>query len=129
MEHFYRFVKTTRFWFFINNEINVNICMDKVTISGSSDCPLNTHQAVLLAPAEHRPWVHDGPVLVLGVGSDPTNVFASPEAPVLQTQSPKIQSITAATPEKHKTSAGTHFTCNKVDINIIIICIFNNLTT
>ena len=41
----------TNHWFFINDEINVNICVDEVSISRSPYCTLNAHQAMLLGPS------------------------------------------------------------------------------
>ena len=43
-----------------------------------------------------------------GIGSDPADVLAPSEAPVLERQSTQVQTITAPTPQKYKTSAAAH---------------------
>ena len=106
MEHFNRFVETSRFWFLVYDEVDVHVGVDEVTVSGPAHGTLDAHQAVLLGSAEDGLRVHDGPVFILDVGSDPADVFTPPEAPVLEAESAQVEAVTAAAPEKHKAPAG-----------------------
>lgn len=51
VENFNRFLQGAILGLFTNYEINVHICMDEISICGSSNCPLDAHQAVFLATA------------------------------------------------------------------------------
>ena len=117
VKHLHWLVQTAWLWLLVNDQVNVNIGMDEVAISGPPHRPLDPHQTMFLGPAEHGLGVHDGPVLVLGVGSDPANVLAPSESPVLKTQSTQVQTITTATPEEHKATTAAHLTNEKTVLN------------
>lgn len=44
----HRFVLASKLWFIFDDEINVNIGMDKIPICAAFHCALDTHQTVLL---------------------------------------------------------------------------------
>ena len=43
-----------------------------------------------------------------GIGSDPADVLAPPEAPVLEAQPAQVQAVARAAPQEHEAAAGAH---------------------
>ena len=43
-----------------------------------------------------------------GIGSDPADILAPPEAPVLEAQPAQVQAVARAAPQEHKAAAGAH---------------------
>ena len=79
----HRFLDGSVVGLFRYDEIDVDVCVDKVTVSGSSYRTLDTHQAVFLCPLQHRlavqifavPWIID-------VCTDPADILATSETPL-----------------------------------------------
>ena len=107
VEHLHGLVQAPDLGLLVDDQVDVHVGVDKVPVGGPAHRALDAHQAVLLGPAEHRPRVQDAPVLVPRVCSDPANVLAPPEAPVLKAEAAQVQPVTAAAPEEHKAPTGT----------------------
>lgn len=66
-----------------NDQIDVDVCVDKVAVGGPPDGALDAHQAVLLGPLEDRLWLEDlGMAGIVDVRANPANVLAPPKAPL-----------------------------------------------
>lgn len=48
VEDFDRFLHISHFGLFCDDQVNVNICMDEVSVDAPAHCSFNSHQAVLL---------------------------------------------------------------------------------
>ena len=48
-----------------------------------------------------------------GIGSDPADILAPPEAPVLEAQPAQVQAVARAAPQEHEAAAGAHLRIKK----------------
>lgn len=98
------------------DEIDVDVGMDEVAVGGAAHRALDAHQAVLFGALEHGLRVeHLRVARIVDVRADPTDVLASPEAPLAQAVAAHVQAFGAAAPEEHEAAVRRHL----VDLQIL----------
>ena len=60
---------------------------------------------VIIVTVISNNYIFDSPP---GIGSDPADVLAPPEAPVLEAQPAQVQAVARAAPQEHEAAAGAH---------------------
>jgi hypothetical protein len=86
VKDFSGFVLITDRWFLRDHQINVNVCMNEVTVTGSSDRPFNAHQTVLLCPLKHAlcfQRIFGQVTRIFGIRFDPADILAPAKSPSL----------------------------------------------
>lgn len=110
MKHFHR-LQAAKLLLLGDDQVNVHIRVDKVTVRRPAHRSLDPHQTMVLGPLKHRLGLQDlGMSRIVHIRADPTNVLAPSESPLPQTISAHVQSLRAATPQKHKTAMRCQFT-------------------
>lgn len=105
VEYFDWFIVIAKRFLFRNNEIDIDVGMNKIAISGASHGALDAHQAMLLRALKHCLRLEYLRVAgIIDVRTNPANIFATTEAPFTQAISAHIQSLGTAAPQKHETS-------------------------
>lgn len=80
-----RLLDVAKLVLFRDDEINIDVGMNEIAVGGSSNSPLDAHQAVFFCTLENRlRFEYFGMSRGILVGPDPADVFASSEAPFLQ---------------------------------------------
>jgi len=73
-------------------QVDINVGVNKVAVCRAPHRPLDAHQAMLLCPLENGFWLEDfGVAWRMIVFTNPANVFAPPEPPLLQTGTPHVK--------------------------------------
>lgn len=127
VEYFDGLLQASVFVFLGYDEVYVYVCVDKVTVGRPPHGALNTHQAVLFRPLEHRPrikvlrvarifYVGPYPTYILAPESEKTSfnfnkiiwLCLPSKSPLPQTHPPHIQPLGTAAPQKHETPLGGH---------------------
>lgn len=86
MEDLHRLLNISHLRLLSDDQVNVHIRMDEVTVSAPAHCSFDSHQAVFLGPLEYCLRVQRlGFAWVVLIGLDPTDVLTPPKAPLPQT--------------------------------------------
>ena len=100
----------TIFRFLRNNQVDVDVRVNEISIRGSPDSALDTHQTMLLSPLKNRLAIQVFTVSrVIDIGANPAYILASSEAPFPKAKASHVESVAATAPEKHEASIGRHF--------------------
>lgn len=91
MKNLDRFLYRTVLWLLWNDQIDVDIGMNEISVCGSSNRSLDTHQTMFFGSLKNRfavqiftvPWIID-------IGSDPAYIFASSETPFSKTKTSHV---------------------------------------
>lgn len=110
MENLDGFLYRPVLWLLRYDQIDVHVGMDKIPVGGSSNGSFDSHQAVFFSPLEYGFAIQ---ILamprIVDVGANPANVLAASEAPFAKAESPHVQTVAAAAPEKHEASIRRYF--------------------
>jgi len=96
-------LKAAELLFLRDDQINVDIGMDEITIGGAANSSLDAHQAVLFGALEDCFRFQLLRVTgLVDIRAYPADVLAPAESPLLQAVAAHVQALRGAAPEEYK---------------------------
>jgi len=96
-------LKAAELLFLRDDQINVHIGMDKITVGGAANSSLDPHQAVLFGALEDGfRFQLFGVTGLVDIRAYPADVFAPAKSPLFQAVAAHVQTLRGTTPEEYK---------------------------